>query len=268
MNYEIANQTPNFERYRTLKQEEAHQNTSERYSMIPTSRVLTVLADHGWMPAKVQEARTRLDENRGFQKHVVRLRNERFGTNFAAVGDSLPEIVLINSHMGSASFQLMCGIFRLVCSNGMIAGDTWNQYRVRHVGYTDSAVEAAITGIVEHIPLVADSMGKFKAIELNPEEQTAYAKAAIELRFDNDKWAVEPNQLLRPRRWNDKATPDLWSTLNVVQENLIKGTRVTDSQGRRRNARAVNSIDKDTSINRALWVMAQELAKYKEQAAA
>lgn len=250
-------------RYETLTQTEAHENTSDRYSLIPTSRVLTVLADHGWHPAKVMEARTRKEENQGFQKHIVRLRNESYGTDFASVGDSLPEIVLINSHMGSASFQLMAGIFRLVCSNGMIAGNIASDYKIRHVGYTDSAVESAIAGIVGHVPMIAEKLGEFSGIVLNPEEQRAYAKAAIELRFEGDKWAVKPEELLTPRRWNDRLTPDLWSTYNVVQENLIKGTRVTDIDGRRRNARRVASIDKDTSINRALWVMAEEMAKLK-----
>jgi len=39
--------------------------------------------------------------------------------------DSLvPEIVLTNSHDGYASFQLMAGVFKFVCSNGMIVADS------------------------------------------------------------------------------------------------------------------------------------------------
>ena len=39
--------------------------TSEKYSFIPTRRVLDVLADHGWHPVKAQEARVIKPENHG-----------------------------------------------------------------------------------------------------------------------------------------------------------------------------------------------------------
>ncbi|MBV8275090.1 MAG: DUF932 domain-containing protein, partial [Verrucomicrobia bacterium] len=31
-----------------------------------------------------------------------------------------PEVVLVNSHDKSSAYQLHCGLFRLVCTNGMV----------------------------------------------------------------------------------------------------------------------------------------------------
>lgn len=95
--------------YQTIMQGNAHSNTSDRYSFIPTSRVVSVLADHGWHPAKIREAGTRIEENKGFQAHLIRFRNELTTSNLQ-VGDFIPEIVLYNSHMGTSAFKLMAGI--------------------------------------------------------------------------------------------------------------------------------------------------------------
>src|SRR3954464_15068550 len=84
----------NLESYPTLSQSRPHERTSDRYAFIPTTRALGVLADRGWFPARVQEAGTRDAANKGFQKHVVRLRERE-----VSVGEEFPEIVLINSHM-------------------------------------------------------------------------------------------------------------------------------------------------------------------------
>lgn len=251
-------------KYSTLNQTHASTKVSDKYSFIPTQRVLNVLAYNNWLPSKVQEARTRIDENKGFQKHIVRLRNSAFGTDYA-VGECIPEIVLVNSHSGTSAFHLMAGLFRLVCANGLVVGDAWNKFSVRHSGYTDSAVENAVQAICDTLPKVSDSVRKFGTVTLNRDEQLAYAKAAVELRFEDDKWAVEPSELLRPRRYTDSKTPTLWNTYNVVQENLINGCRATTSTGRRRNARAITQIDKNVTINRALWTLAQEMANLKEQ---
>lgn len=94
-------------RYATINQAQAHSNVGSRYQMVPTSRMLDILADHGWIPSKVQEARSY--KHQGFQKHIVRLRNEKQLP--VQVGEYVPELVLFNSHMGSAAFKLLAGCF-------------------------------------------------------------------------------------------------------------------------------------------------------------
>lgn len=84
---------------------------------------------------------------------------------------------------------------------------------------------------------------------------------------------ISPDDLLNSRRHEDtgmrvrqgyreigKAKNDLWTTYNVVQENLLKGgQRGMSESGRRSTTRAVTSIDGDLKLNRALWSMAEYL---------
>lgn len=245
-------------RYGTIHQAQAHEVMSSKYSFIPTSQVLGVLADHGWLPSKVSEARTRKDENRGFQKHVVRLKQHDIG-----IGDERPEIVLINSHMGVCSFQLMLGVYRMVCANGLTVGDTYKSHRVKHVGYTDDAVSDAIQSLTSQAPQIMNTVQEYKAIPLETPERAAYAEAVIELVNDGEKFIMNPSELLRPRRWDDKRT-DLWTTFNTVQENVVKGgLRRRTSDGRRQATRAIKSVDKDIAINKALWTLTEKMASLK-----
>lgn len=254
------------EGYETLTQTEKHEATSERYAMVPTSRMLDILSDYGWHPSKVQEAYTRKAENRGFQKHIVRLRND--AKLPVIVGEYIPEIILINSHMGSSAFQLMAGVYRLVCSNGLMVGDTWESERVTHRGFATAKAETAIQNIVKALPMVTDAVESFRATPLNESERLAYAESAIELINDGDKvYSMRPDSLITPRRWADKSDQSLWGTFNVVQENIIRGgVRRVDSVGRRTRTRAINSIDRGVTVNRALWTLTEKMAELKKAA--
>lgn len=242
--------------YKSVSQTERHaEKTSERYSFIPTTRVLGVLADYGWQPSKVIEARTR--KNQGFQKHIVRLRQE------GVTGEEIPEIVLFNSHMGSAAFKLMSGIFRLICGNGLIVGDTWESHSIRHVGYTDELVESAAKALSVSSMKAIGQVERFRAIELSRPERIAFGEAAVALVNDGEKFTMQPDALLGARRWDDRAS-DLWTTLNVVQENVIRGgVRRVNSDGRRARTRAVASADGNIKLNQALWTLAEKMAEIK-----
>ncbi|KFI32226.1 hypothetical protein CN97_05300 [Haematobacter massiliensis] len=70
-----------------------------------------------------------------------------------------------------------------------------------------------------------------------------------------------------PRRRED-AGQNLWSTLNVIQEHLTKGGlrgRKQNAEGRIRRAqtRAINGIDQNVTLNRALWTLAEGMQKLK-----
>lgn len=78
-------------------------------------------------------------------------------------------------------------------------------------------------------------------------------------RFGEEHQPVTEAQALSPRRWQDEKN-DLWTVFNRLQENLSKGGLVGRSaQGKRSRTRAVNGIDGDLKLNRALWVMAEQL---------
>ncbi|WP_122233569.1 DUF932 domain-containing protein, partial [Pseudomonas syringae] len=104
--------------------------------------------------------------------------------------------------------------------------------------------------------------------QLDQDEQEAFALAALAYRYDPAEGPapVTPSQLLMPRRREDRSS-DLWTTFNRVQENTIKGGLTgRNKQGRRTTTRAVNRIDQDVKLNRALWVLAQAMGEHRKAA--
>lgn len=243
-----------------------HESRSNRYSYIPTSEVVSSLRREGFHPFSVNQGGSRDAEKRNFTKHMIRFRHE--SAMAAAVGDHFREIVLVNSHDGTSSYQLMAGIFRLVCSNGMVVGDGQiEMVRVKHTGNVIPEVIEGCQQILQKLPEVSETVREWSGLSLTAGEQTAFAAAALSARYETDAAPIQPDQIITPRRRED-AAPTLWNTLNTVQENIVRGGvryRHTDERGHitRRRTREINGIDQDVGINRALWVLAREMQKIK-----
>jgi hypothetical protein len=239
--------------------QEAHESRGERYTFIPTIEVLDGLRREGFQPFEVRQTRVRDQSKREHTKHLVRLRHESSITS----AEEVPEIILLNSHDGSSSYQLLSGFFRFVCSNGLIAGDVCNDIRVRHSGnVVDDVIEGAVR-VLDNVEEIAGRIDTYKSITLAPEEATVFANAALSLRWDEDKAPVQAEQVLRTRRWADNKA-DLWTTFNRVQENLLKGGLSSrTATGRRMSTRAVGGVNENVKLNRALWSLADGLAQLK-----
>lgn len=245
------------------------EGVSERYTFIPTIKVVESLMSEGWQIMQASQNRTRIAEKKFFTKHLVRLRRE----GELAVDDVFPEIVLINSHDRGSAYQMHAGLFRLVCSNGLIVADaTFSKISVRHSGQIVDEVRKSADIISAEMPRVLTGVEAMKLIELTKDEQGIFAEAAKRIKYGEEN-AMLSNLLLEPRRYNDNSN-DLWSTFNRVQENITKGGKRylipahKDEEGnyvraKSRKTRKINSITEDTKINKALWFLAEEMKKIK-----
>ncbi|EPL2249113.1 DUF932 domain-containing protein [Klebsiella aerogenes] len=233
---------------------EKHESRSERYTCIPTITLLENLQREGFQPFFACQARVRDPGKREHTKHMLRLRREGQIT-----GKQVPEIILLNSHDGSSSYQMLPGLFRAVCQNGLICGESFGEVRVPHKGnVVEKVIEGAyeVLGVFDRIEEKRDSM---QSLMLPPPAQQAFAKAALTYRFGEEHQPVTEEQILAPRRWQDESS-DLWTVFNRLQENLIKGgLSARTAQGKRSHTRAVKGIDGDLKLNRALWVMAEQM---------
>jgi hypothetical protein len=233
---------------------EKHESRSERYTCIPTITLLESLQREGFQPFFACQARVRDPGKREHTKHMLRLRREDQIT-----GKQVPEIILLNSHDGSSSYQMLPGLFRAVCQNGLICGESFGEVRVPHKGnVVEKVIEGAyeVLGVFDRIEEKRDSM---QSLMLPPPAQQAFAKAALTYRFGEEHQPVTEEQILAPRRWQDESS-DLWTVFNRLQENLIKGgLSARTAQGKRSHTRAVKGIDGDLKLNRALWVMAEQM---------
>lgn len=111
-------------------------------------------------------------------------------------------------------------------------------------------------GIFDRVEEKRDAM---QSLMLPPPAQQAMAKAALTYRFGEEHQPVTESQILSPRRWQDESN-DLWTTYQRIQENLIKGgLSGLTTKGKRAHTRALKGIDGDVKLNRALWVMAENM---------
>ena len=238
-----------------------HESRSQRYAYIPTATVLTELRKEGFQPFMVTQTRTRHEDRRDYTKHMIRLRH---ASQINARGEA-NEIILLNSHDGTSSYQMLAGMFRFVCSNGLVCGDTVADVRVPHKGDVAGQVIEGAYQVLHGFDRALESRESMQAITLDEGEAEVFARAALSLKYDDpDKPApITESQILMPRRFDDRR-PDLWSVFNRTQENLTKGgLHGRSANGRRQQTRPVQGIDSDVRLNRALWMLADGLRQLK-----
>jgi hypothetical protein len=249
---------------------EAHDSRSERYTYIPTFHVVRALMREGFQPMSVRQSRTRDASRKDFTKHMIRFR--RPDNALHQVGDTVPEIALVNSHDGTSAYIIMAGLFRLVCLNGLVvcAGEL-DTVRVPHKGDVTKDVIDGSFRVLEQSTKALEAPDKWSRVLLNGEERNAFAESARVLRFGdaegNVKTPIQAPALLKPRRRDDTHN-DLWTTFNRVQENVIRGGltaigRDANNRMRRSTSREVRGIDQDVKLNRALWTLAAKMAELK-----
>lgn len=238
---------------------------SDRYKFVPTIEVVDWLREEGFLPVRAMQSRSRTEGKAEFTKHLVRFRHRgdlAESTDMVRVGDEFPEIVLVNSHDGTSSYKLMTGVFRLVCTNGLIVQSSDSgSINVRHKGGADFHKEIidASYRVVSEAPRALAQIEEFKQIELTPPQRNAMALAALELQSSD---SLKPRDVLQTRRSEDEAGT-LWTTFNTLQENMIKGgIRTVNPETRRRSTtKGVKSVSGDVTTNRALWRLTEEMAK-------
>lgn len=251
---------------------QAWDQTSDKYQFFPTDYVVQGLMNNGFRCVMAGQAKTRIEGKGEFTRHVLRFRHD----DMPRLGDdALPEVVLVNSHDGSSSYRLMLGVFRMVCSNGMIAcSNMVEEVRVRHSG-RDNVIDNVIEGsyqIINEAPKAIDQIMDWSGIMLNQDEQRVLAEAAIGIR--GTSLEVDPYAVLRAKRSDDRENANgersLWKTMNVAQEHLIKGGAYGESPTTHKMRRlgAIKSVVEDTRFNRQLWEMTEKMAQLKTKAAA
>jgi Domain of unknown function (DUF932) len=240
---------------------EKHVSRSERYTYIPTVDVLTGLRREGFEPFMVAQSRVRDEAMREHTKHMVRLRHAgQINT------DSANEIVLINSHNGSSAYQMIAGMYRFVCANGLVCGDTSADFRAKHKGDIVQAVIGGAYEVLDGFTRIVEERESMRALTLNADEQRLFAHAALSLRYevtDSVPAPVTESQVLQAKRGADTSN-DLWTTFNRVQESLVRGgLESRGANGRRSTTRAVAGIDQNVKLNRALWMLASGMRELR-----
>ena len=246
----------------SLFQDQPYHEVSSKYHFIPTIDIIEQLRSENWYPVTVNEAGVRDLDKDGFQQHYVRFQHF---SDLINPTSNVVELLLFNSHDRSKCFTISAGIYRYICSNGLVIADSvFESYKIKHLGERDNDVINAISKITQVKPKLLDKISKFESITLNQNEKEAFLQSAIPLRFDEYLKLDNPNELLTPLRIEDEKD-DLYTVLNILQENFLssKVSGYNKETNRRFTSKQITSISKDVEINKGLWDIAERIASIK-----
>lgn len=245
----------------------AHFSRSSKYIFVPTSEILEILEANNFVPVSASQTHSRSDYDINYAKHLIRLRHKSMMNGAANGGETLggvvPELILQNAHNGTSSLKLLSGIFRIACLNGLIMGTGIVGAAIRHMGDdTVDEVKETADKVLKNSLIGIDEAKEWAKVKLEKHARDTIAELAHKLRFADDS-QIPVESLLEPRRSADMGH-DLWTTFNVVQENIMKGGLSGGGvvNGRWKNSRSsgITAVDKTVELNQKLWDVCAEFA--------
>ena len=177
--------------------------------------------------------------------------------------DAYPRIILTNSHDGFNSFKFMMGIYRIICSNGLVVADgEMINMTIRHINYSFDELRKVVNEAIKQVPNIVMTMNTMKNTEVTDEQKREMATEVVKIRKnieDNKKFSLDEDtirEILMPVREEDNGN-DLWTVFNICQEKLIKGGYMAlGNNNKVRKQRSITSIKKDIDYNQRLWDVA------------
>jgi len=241
-------------------------NVTNKYLFVNTETIIDDLGKLGWKPVSAAMRKSR-GVDTIFSKHMVTFQNPDIMIKSKDGDDAFPRIILSNSHDGLQAFKFSVGIFRLVCSNGLVVADEkFSDFKIKHKGYTFSELRDVVSKAVKDLPNKVEVLNKMKSRILTKDEKEKLALDAMLIRAgitpDSDKakkfeYDEETLQdILEPKREADKGD-DLWRTFNVIQEKITQGDFHAALKGAKvRKVRKIKSFEKDLEVNKKLFKLA------------
>ena len=241
---------------------------SNKYIMATTMDVVNDMAKLGWFPVDAKQCKMKKNSKGIRSFHMISFQNPGLKIINGTQVEAYPRIILQNSHDGFNSFKFMCGIYRLVCSNGLIVADEeFANLAIRHINYTFEELRDTINTVIGKLPEKLRVLNSMRTVELSEDDKKDFAKKVIKIRKGID---VDDNldisddtltDILTPVRDEDKGNT-LWNVFNVLQEKVIKGNFMfSDGEKKARKMRKIVSPIKDIKINSELFNIANSYIK-------
>ena len=265
--------------------ETAAPETSGRYGFINTMQAMQILGDYGFRPTQATQRPSRKASHKPFAMHAISFAHDRdLNENNK---DSRPEIILYNSHDGKSALKLFSGVFRFICSNGIVAGNGF-QSKMRHSHTTANGFESMLKDTAANLPRMMNRVAALQETTVDNESAIDFAYNAAALRWEQMPQDMGGNilpleqakpgayfdhqtvrDMFQANRFEDQGA-NAWKTFNRIQENIMRGgpeivslSKNAQAKGqgwRLRKSKAITSLPKTIDINRKLWDLADALA--------
>ena len=242
---------------------------TDKYLFVNTETIVDDLDKLGWKPVSAAMRKSR-GKDTIFSKHMVTFQNPDIKITSKDGDNAFPRIIMTNSHDGLQAFKFSVGIFRLVCSNGLVVADEkFSDFKIRHKGYTFAELRDVVMQAVKDLPNKVEVLNKMRTKILTKDEKQKLALDAMLIRagitpdsdkakkFEYDEETIE--DILEPKRNEDKGD-DLWKVFNVIQEKITQGEFHAALKGAKvRKVRKIKSFEKDLQVNKELFKLATAL---------
>jgi hypothetical protein len=218
------------------------QRIKQKEFYIPTLDIVTKLQDEGWRLSGVAEQR---GKNRKISNNYVQLQHPDFAVqNNKGRDEAYTSITIKNSCNGSQPLQMSLGMFRQVCSNGMIRFDEHAEsQKIKHTEINARDLDRFITPMNNKVNKLLTEVSEMKHRGLSIEDMRKLATEAASLRYANLD-DINIDDLLIVNRVEDESN-DLWTVFNRIQENLTHD---------------IVNLDEDIKLNQRLFALAETFA--------
>ena len=238
-------------------------DVSNKYLFVNTENIIDDLEKLGWLPVKAAQRKSTKKEGTIYSKHMVSFQNPEVMISSTDGDDAYPRILLTNSHDGMQAFKFSVGIYRLVCSNGLVVADEeFSDFKIKHKGYSFDELRSVVRQAVEDLPNRVQVMNNMKNRVLTVEEKRKLALDAMLIRAGINTLTYDEttiDEILEPQRTEDEGD-DLWRTFNVIQEKITQGNFHAALKGAKiRKIRKIKSFEKDMKVNKQLFKLATSL---------
>lgn len=227
-----------------------HESRSNRYSFIPTERIIDDLEKMEWLPVTAFQNRSKVND--GFQAHLIRFRNKE-----VEEAERYPELVLLNSHNGRTKCKMYGGICELVCMNGLIlmTNKVDAALNIMHINYQFSHIQTVVEKIAEETEAQIKMANEYSKIFLTEEQKNEMAYSVVKEVFELEEGVkVDIPSLYAPKRQIQENKNDLWTLWNIVQENVMRGgVKFIHPTNKVTTSREVKNVRKELLSNLALW---------------
>lgn len=241
---------------------------SEKYTVANTYTVIQDMEKLGWKVVRAAQRRATKKSSGRFSYHMVALQNPDIKITKQVDGgeeivECFPQIILTNSHDGLSCFQFRVGLYRCICSNGLVISDAeLSEFKIRHIYYSFENLRAVVGRILEALPSKVERMSQMSNVLLSEDQKLDFAKKALSIRKGVKEEELQMDEetykdLLTPVRKEDEGS-SLWNVYNVLQEKIVKGGYTTAEEGKKaRKVRKVTSFIKELDFSRRIDEVAQ-----------
>jgi hypothetical protein len=245
-----------------------HVERSARYTHVTTKNLGDIFTNHGFDLVKYSQSRVVDKTQESHAKHIVKFRHS---SDTLKIGDTKPELIVKNDGLGKGSLKISFGLYRLVCANGLVVGNSFFNFKFNHDKNILTNLDVAIPKILNQSDVLREQVSRLSSLGTTEDQRLELSRAALDIMLQNSNYKIQSidlNQFLKVRRWDDNKQ-DAWTVFNRVQENVfrsnVRAIVLNDEniQEYKTIRKVGESSQRAIDINKSLWNASESIFNMK-----